>query len=237
MTEATDKIPVLVADDEPHIRRLLQTALGAEGFQVLQAKDGKEAVAAIAHNNLDAVILDLCLPDIDGLEVIRDVRARGKKVPIIVISSRRHERVKVEAFTLGADDYVTKPFGIFELMARLRVAIRHRFREQGSEPVFQSGDLTVDRVRRIVIVRGVEVHLSPKEYEILRLLVQRAGMVLTHDFLVREIWGQAGDVQYLRIYIRHLRRKIEQDPERPIHIITETGVGYRLRLHEIEAAA
>jgi two-component system KDP operon response regulator KdpE len=237
MTAATDKIPILVADDELHIRRLLQAALGAEGFRVIEARDGNEAIAAITHKKPDAVILDLGLPDIDGLEVIRYVRAQGEKVPIIVLSSRRPERTKVEAFNLGADDYVTKPFGILELMARLRAAIRHRFQEQGSEPVFQSGDLTVDLVRRIVIVRGAEVHLSPKEYEILRLLVRRAGMVLTHDFLLREMWGQAADIQYLRIYIRHLRRKIEQDPERPIHIITETGIGYRLSLHENAAAA
>jgi two-component system, OmpR family, KDP operon response regulator KdpE len=237
MTEATDKIPVLVADDELHIRRLLQTALGAEGFRVIEAKDGSEAIAAIAHEKPDAVILDLGLPDIDGLEVIRHVRTQGEMVPIIVLSSRRYERGKVEAFNLGADDYVTKPFGILELVARLRAAIRHRFQVQGSEPVFQSGDLTVDLVRRIVAVRGAEVHLSPKEYNILRLLVLRAGMVLTHDFLVREIWGPAVDVQYLRIYIRQLRRKIERDPEIPVHIITETGIGYRLRLHKIEAAA
>ncbi|MGA7322981.1 MAG: response regulator transcription factor [Rhodomicrobium sp.] len=237
MTVAADKTPILVADDEPPILRLLQTALGAEGFRMLEAKDGKEAIAAIADEKPDAVILDLGLPDINGLEVIRHVRAQGEKVPIIVLSSHGDERTKIEAFNLDADDYVTKPFSILELVARLRTAIRHRIQEQGSEPVFRSGDLTVDLVRRIVTVRGAEVHLAPKEYDILRLLVLRAGMVLTHDFLVREIWGAAGQVQYLRIYIRQLRQKIEQDPERPAHIITETAVGYRLQMHEIEAAA
>ncbi len=156
-------------------------------------------------------------------------------MPIIVLSSRAGERGKVEALDLGADDYVTKPFGIAELVARIRTALRHRFQEQGSEPVFKSGGLSVDLVRRIVTVKGEEVKLSPKEYDILRLLVLHAGKVLTHRFLMQEVWGPSCDVQYLRIYVRQLRQKIETDPESPAHILTETGVGYRLRVQDGEA--
>ena len=151
-------------------------------------------------------------------------------MPIIVLSSRAGERGKVEALDLGADDYVTKPFGIAELVARIRTALRHSFQVQGSEPVFNSGDLSVDLVRRIVTVKGAEVKLSPKEYGILRLLVLHAGKVLTHRFLMQEVWGPSCDVQYLRIYVRQLRQKIETGPEAPAHILTETGVGYRLRV-------
>ena len=162
------------------------------------------------------------------------MRASGSKMPIIVLSSRAGERGKVEALDLGADDYVTKPFGIAELVARIRTALRHRFQAQGSEPVFKSGDLSVDLVRRIVTVKGEEVKLSPKEYDILRLLVLHAGKVLTHRFLMQEVWGPSCDVQYLRIYVRQLRQKIEPDPESPAHILTETGVGYRLRVQNGE---
>jgi two-component system KDP operon response regulator KdpE len=152
-------------------------------------------------------------------------------VPIIVLTSRTDEAGKVEALDLGADDYVTKPFGMDELLARMRAALRHRLQEEGERPVFHSGDLTVDLVRRIVTVRGAEVKLSPREYDLLRLLIAHAGKVLTHRFMLKEVWGGGdADVQYLRIYIRQLRQKIEPDPERPLHIVTETGVGYRLRL-------
>ncbi len=160
------------------------------------------------------------------------VRGSGSKMPIIVLSSRAGERGKVEALDLGADDYVTKPFGIAELVARIRTALRHRYQAQGGEPLFKSGGLTADLVRRIVTVRGLEVKLSPKEYDILRLLVLHAGKVLTHRFLMQEVWGAACDVQYLRIYVRQLRQKIETDPECPAHILTETGVGYRLRVQD-----
>lgn len=184
----------------------------------------------IGQEKPEAVILDLGLPDLDGLDVIRRVRASGSRVPILVLSSRGDERSKVSAFDLGADDYVTKPCGVEELVARTRAAIRHRIQEQGGEPLFKSGMLTVDLLRRIVTVQDEEVKLSPKEYEILRLLVLHAGMVLTHSFLAQEVWGRCGQVQYLRIYMRQLRQKIEPEPERPVHIITETGVGYRLRV-------
>jgi two-component system, OmpR family, KDP operon response regulator KdpE len=230
MSSSSDKTRVLVIDDEPPIRRLLRTSLGAEGFEVLEAENAEQALVQIASAKPDVAILDLGLPDLDGLDIIREVRGTGSKMPIIVLSSRAGERGKVEALDLGADDYVTKPFGIAELVARIRTALRHSFQAQGSEPVFTSGDLSVDLVRRIVTVKGGEVKLSPKEYGILRLLVLNAGKVLTHRFLMQEVWGRSCDVQYLRIYVRQLRQKIETGPESPAHILTETGVGYRLRV-------
>jgi two-component system KDP operon response regulator KdpE len=175
------------------------------------------------------LVLDLGLPDIDGFDVIRQLRDAGSALPIVVLSSRTDEAGKVRALDLGADDYVTKPFGVDELLARIRAALRHRLQQQGERPIFRSGDLTVDIVRRIVTVHGEEVKLSPREYELLRLLVAHAGKVLTHKFILREIWGAETDVQYLRIYIRALRHKIEANPEQPQHILTEQGVGYRLR--------
>jgi two-component system, OmpR family, KDP operon response regulator KdpE len=230
MTPGSDRTPLLVVDDEPPIRRLLRTSLGAEGFEVIEADNAGNALAAIEARKPEVVILDLGLPDQDGLDVIRSIRRSGSKLPIVVLSSRGDERGKVEALELGADDYVTKPFGIAELVARIRTALRHRFQEQGGEPLFRSGPLQVDLVRRVVTVNGEEVKLSPKEYDILRLLVLHAGKVLTHRFIMQQVWGAASDVQYLRIYVRQLRQKIERDPERPSLIMTETGVGYRLRV-------
>jgi len=224
-------VTILVVDDEPAIRRLLRSSLAANDYRSVEAENGRAALEAIRRDKPDLVILDLGLPDMDGLEVIRAVRA-ASPVPIIVLSSREDERGKVAALDLGADDYVTKPFGVEELVARIRTALRHRLQEQGERPVFRSGDLAVDLVRRIVTVRGVEVKLSPREYDILRLLVGHAGKVLTHKMILRELWGPTADVQYLRVYIRQLRHKLEQDPERPQHILTETGVGYRLRVQE-----
>jgi two-component system KDP operon response regulator KdpE len=230
MVQSGDKTRVLVIDDEPPIRRLLRTSLSAEGFEVLEAGTAEQGLALIGSSKPDVAILDLGLPDLDGLDIIREVRCNGSKMPIIVLSSRSGERGKVEALDLGADDYVTKPFGIAELVARIRTALRHGFQAQGSEPVFTSGNLSVDLVRRIVTVKGEEVKLSPKEYGILRLLVLNAGKVLTHRYLMQEVWGPSCDVQYLRIYVRQLRQKIEPAPENPAHILTETGVGYRLRV-------
>jgi two-component system, OmpR family, KDP operon response regulator KdpE len=232
MGAGSDKTKILVIDDEPPIRRLLRTSLNAEGFDVIEAETAAKALALIASASPDIAILDLGLPDLDGLDIIRKVRADGSKMPIIVLSSRSGEHGKVEALDLGADDYVTKPFGIAELVARIRTALRHRFQEEGREPLFKSGNLSVDLVRRIVTVKGDEVKLSPKEYDILRLLVLHAGKVLTHRFLMQEVWGPACDVQYLRIYVRQLRQKIEPEPENPAHILTETGVGYRLRVQD-----
>jgi two-component system KDP operon response regulator KdpE len=230
MSAGTAPSRVLVVDDEPAIRRFLRTSLRAEGYDVVEAETGEAALAEIRRRVPDVVVLDLGLPGLDGLEVIRRVREPGSVVPIIVLTSRTDEAGKVEALDLGADDYVTKPFGIDELLARMRAALRHRLLQQGERPVFRSGDLSVDLVRRIVTVRGAEVKLSPREYDLLRLLITHAGKVLTHRFMLREVWGGDADVQYLRIYVRQIRQKIEADPERPQHIVTETGVGYRLRM-------
>jgi two-component system KDP operon response regulator KdpE len=220
---------ILIVDDEPAIRRFLRTSLAFEGYQVTEAEDGKAALDLLRRNTTDVLVLDLGLPDVDGFEVIQRLRDEGSALPIIVLSSRTDEAGKVKALDLGADDYVTKPFGVDELLARIRAALRHRLQQKGEQPIFRSGDLTVDLVRRVVTARGAEVKLSPREYDLLRILVMHAGKVLTHKFILREVWGSETDVQYLRIYIRSLRQKIEADPERPHHILTETGVGYRLR--------
>lgn len=227
----TNPVSVLVVDDEPPIRRFLRNSLAVQNYRIIEAEDGKSGLELLKREAPDLVILDLGLPDIDGVEVIRRIRA-SSKVPIVVLSSRGDERTKVEALELGADDYVTKPFGIDELVARLRTALRHGFHEQGQEPVFHIGDLAVDLIRRRVSVGGREVKLSPIEFDMLRLLVRHAGKVLTHQQILREVWGQTADVQYLRVYVRQLRRKLEADPERPRHIVTEPGVGYRLQVVE-----
>jgi two-component system KDP operon response regulator KdpE len=225
----TAPLRVLVVDDEPAIRRFLKTSLVAQGYQVSEAQDGKTAFEQMRRGVPDMVVLDLGLPDSDGFDIIKHVRDQGSAAPIIVLSSRTDEAGKVRALDLGADDYVTKPFGVEELLARLRAALRHRLQQQGERPIFKSGDLAVDLVRRVVTVRGAEVKLSPREYDLLRLLVMHAGKVLTHRFILREVWGAETDVQYLRIYVRALRQKIEADPDRPQLILTEQGVGYRLR--------
>jgi two-component system KDP operon response regulator KdpE len=222
-------VRVLVVDDEPPIRRFLRTSLAAQGYDVTEAADGAGALDEIRRRPPDLLVLDLGLPGIDGIEVIRRLRGGGTTTPIIVLSSRVDQAGKVEALDLGADDYVTKPFGVDELLARIRAALRHRLQQQGEHPVFRSGDLVVDLVRRVVTVRGEEVKLSPREYDLLRLLVTHAGKVLTHRLILKEVWGGETDIQYLRIYIRQLRQKIEPDLDRPRHILTETGVGYRLR--------
>ena len=228
----TGPLRVLVVDDEPPIRRFLRTSLSAQGYRVIEAENGLAVLTLMASHPPDVIVLDLGLPDIDGIEVIRRLRDGGSTVPIVVLTSRTDEPGKVRALDLGADDYVTKPFGMDELLARLRAAVRHRLQQQGERPGFRSGDLTVDLVRRVVTVGGEEVKLSPREYDLLRLLVAHAGKVLTHKFILREVWGGETDVQYLRIYIRSLRQKIEADPERPQHVVTEVGVGYRLRAPE-----
>jgi len=222
---------VLVIDDEPPIVRFLRTSLAAVGHRVVTAEDATSALAAVASEKPDVVILDLGLPDRSGFDVITEIRQRSP-VPIIVLSARSDERSKVQALDLGADDYIGKPFGMAELMARIRAALRHRFQAQGEFPVFVSGDLSVDLVRRHVSRAGQEVKLSPKEFELLRHLVAHAGKVLTHRHLLREVWGpaHADEVQYLRVFIRGLRQKLEDDPTRPKHILTELGVGYRLQL-------
>ena len=226
-----DAYTVLVVDDEPPIRRFLRTSLGAAGYRMIAAENAAEAIAMLLAESPDVVILDLGLPDKSGLEVIADIRQRSP-VPIIVLSARDDERSKVEALDLGADDYVSKPFGMAELIARLRAALRHAFQAQGELPVFASGELSVDLVRRHVSRAGREVKLSPKEFDLLKHLVAHAGKVLTHRHLLTQVWGpaQANEVQYLRVFIRGLRQKLEPDPTRPTHILTELGVGYRLQL-------
>ena len=222
---------VLVVDDEPPIRKLLRMGLSTQGYDILDAPNGKTALELTAQKP-DLIILDLGLPDIQGLELLRMLRERNDSVPIVVLSSRSDESAKVQALDAGADDYVTKPFGMDEFLARIRAALRHQLQVQGERPIFRVGDLSVDLVRRIVKLREQDVKLSPKEYELLRLLVQHAGKVLTHKFLLGKLWANPTDAQYLRVYVRQLRQKIEVDPERPQYILTETGIGYRLRAPE-----
>jgi two-component system KDP operon response regulator KdpE len=221
-------IKVLVIDDEPPIRKLLRMGLTSQGYNIIEAGNGKAALE-LMREAPDLVILDLGLPDMQGHELLRTIRSRNESVPVVVLSSRGDEAGKVQALDLGADDYITKPFGMDELLARMRAALRHQLQLQGERPIFRVGDLSVDLVRRIVKVCDREVKLSPKEYDLLRILVQHAGKVLTHKFLLGELWDHLTDAQYLRVYVRQLRQKIEADPERPQHLLTETGVGYRLR--------
>lgn len=220
---------ILVVDDEPPIRRFLRTSLTSQGHRVLEAEDCASALAMLRRNAADVLVLDLGLPGVDGFEVIQRLREQGSALPIIVLSSRADEAGKVRALDMGADDYVTKPFGVDELLARIRAAVRHRLQEDGERAIFKSGDLSVDLVRRIVTARGNEVKLTPREYDLLRLLVTHAGKVLTHKYILSEVWGTETDVQYLRIYVRTLRQKLEADPTQPRYIITEQGVGYRLK--------
>jgi len=221
---------VLVVDDEKSIHRFLNAGLAEEGYEVNLAETGSEAIEKLVREKPDLVILDLGLPDIDGKEVVQHIR-KLSAVPIIILSVRADESGKVQALDLGADDYVTKPFGMEELNARIRTALRRRLQEQGAPPVYRCGELAVDLVRRLVTLGGREVRLSVKEFDVLRLLVSQAGRVLTHEFILREVWGPANaeNIQYLRVYVRSLRQKLEEDPTQPHYILTETGVGYRLK--------
>ena len=220
---------ILVVDDELAIQRFLKTALNTGNYSLHQAADGHAALASAATVRPDLILLDLGLPDMDGVEVIRRIR-EWSQVPIIVISVREREDDKVRAFDAGADDYLTKPFGIGELLARIKVALR-RSLQQVPEPVFRIGELEVDLPRRRVSVREKEVPLTPTEYELLRLMVSHAGKVLTHSQILKQIWGigYLEQPHVLRVNISNLRRKIEEDPSRPRYILTEPGVGYRLR--------
>ncbi|RUW89285.1 response regulator transcription factor, partial [Mesorhizobium sp. M8A.F.Ca.ET.059.01.1.1] len=202
----------------------------SQGYAVSEAPNAKVAIELIEQEKPDLVLLDLGLPGMGGHDLLRQWRDGGIDIPVVILSSRTDEAGIVSALELGADDYVTKPFGMNELVARIRVALRHKFQQQGEKPVFQSGDLSVDLVKRIVRVEDREVKLSPKEYDILRILVQHAGKVLTHHFILKQIWDDSTDVQYLRVYVRQLRQKIEKTPDQPRYITTETGVGYRLRV-------
>jgi two-component system KDP operon response regulator KdpE len=220
---------ILIVDDEPAIRRFLKSSFDAQGFNVEQEETGRGAIESARRTKPDLVVLDLGLPDMDGLEVILQIR-KFSPVPIIVLSVRDDEAGKVAALDGGADDYIVKPFGMDELMARVRTALRHRLQELGRGPVFQSGKLSIDLLRRIVTVDGMEIRLSKKEQEVLRLPVENAGKVMTHQQILSAVWGEAHrqDVEYLRVYIRQLRQKLRDDPLAPTLIQTEPGVGYRL---------
>jgi two-component system KDP operon response regulator KdpE len=223
---------VLVVDDENSIRRYLRAALGAQGFEVYEASNGQEAINGVITHHPDIIILDLGLPDIDGIEVTRRLR-EWSTTPIIILSVREAENDKIAALDAGADDYLTKPFGTGELMARMRVAMR-RLANKLDEPIMQVNDLRMDLSRRLVTVDNKEISLTPTEYDILRLLLQNAGKVLTHRQLLRQVWGTAyeSEMHLLRVNISNLRRKIEPDPARPHYLMTESGVGYRLRADE-----
>jgi two-component system KDP operon response regulator KdpE len=221
-------VKVLIVDDEPPMRKLMRMGLSTQGYEILEAPDGRTALKLLDQNP-DLIILDLGLPDIEGHQLLGMIRGRRERVPIVIVSSRGDESSKVLALDLGADDYITKPFGMDELLARMRTALRHQLQVHCERPVFRTGDLSVDLARRTVKVSNREVKLSPKEYELLRVLVQHAGKVLTHKFLISELWDETVDAQYLRVYVGQVRRKIEADPERPHYILTETGIGYRLR--------
>jgi two-component system KDP operon response regulator KdpE len=221
---------ILIVDDEPAIRQSLRLGLSPDGYTVTEADRGTGALEAVRRRDTDLILLDLGLPDLDGLEVIKRIRYAQSDIPIIVLSTRSDETGKVAALDLGADDYVTKPFGIEELLARIRVLQRHRAQPPKDQPVIEAGELRLNQVQRTVWIRDKEVHLSPREYALLRLLVAHAGKVLTHGFILAQVWSADTDVQYLRIYIRALRLKLEREPERPTLLITEQGVGYRLRV-------
>jgi two-component system KDP operon response regulator KdpE len=224
----SDPIVVLI-EDEPQIRRFLRATLGSQGYRLFEAATGADGLVEAGSRQPDVVIVDLGLPDIDGLEVIRRLR-EWSTVPIIVLSARGQEADKVVALDLGADDYVSKPFGAEELLARVRVAIRHKAGVARADAVFTSGELRVDLGRRHVFVRDQEVKLTPTEYRLLTTLVRHAGRVLTHRQLLKEVWGpnQTEEAHYLRVYMAQLRRKIEADPAQPRYLLTEPGVGYRL---------
>ncbi|MGD9727450.1 MAG: response regulator [Nitrospiraceae bacterium] len=223
---------VLLIEDEPEIRRFLRNTLPHQGYRFYEAVSGGEGLAQAQARNPDVILVDLGLPDMDGLEVIRKLR-EWTQMPIIVLSARGQEQVKVAALDGGADDYMTKPFGVEELLARLRTALRHAAKSQvesGDGDGFASGDLKIDLLRRHVFVGEKEVHLTPIEYKLLTTLVKHAGLVMTHRQLLKEVWGplHVEESQYLRVYMRQLRHKLEKDPARPRYLLTELGVGYRL---------
>jgi two-component system KDP operon response regulator KdpE len=227
----TDNGPlILVVEDEAQMRRFLRVSLSSNGYRLVEVETGAEALAQAAQRNPDLILLDLGLPDLDGLAVTKRLR-EWSKAPILVISARGQEQDKIDALDAGADDYVTKPFGVGELLARMRVALRHRTPGADASAQFSTGELRVDLARRQVFVRDGEVHLTPIEYSLLTTLIRYAGRVVTHRQLLREVWGpNAGEqTQYLRVYMGQLRHKLESNPSRPVFLLTEPGVGYRLR--------
>jgi two-component system KDP operon response regulator KdpE len=221
------RVNVLVVDDETPIRRLLRAKLSVRQFRVIEAASGRAALEIIEREPPELVILDLGLPDIDGMELLRRIRALSH-VPIVVLSSNDRVRTKVEALELGADDYIAKPFNMEEFEARLRAALRHGYHQRGEEPVFRSDNLTIDLIRRRVVLDGIEIKLSRTEFAVLQLLVSHAGKVLTYNQILREIWGNGKEIEHLRVYIRLLRQKLEKDPHHPRYLVTESGVGYQL---------
>ena len=223
---------ILVVEDDRPIRNFITASLGAQGFNYIETEKGNEAIALSMSYNPDLIILDLGLPDIDGIEVVAKIR-EWSKIPIIIVSARENERQKIEALDKGADDYLTKPFGIGELLARIRVSLRHRTTNQTENEnmdTFKVKDLIVDFDKRKVIINNEEMHLTPIEYKIMALLCKYSGKVLTHNFIIHEIWGSAmgNETQSLRVFMASLRRKIEKNPAQPEYIYTEVGVGYRL---------
>jgi two-component system KDP operon response regulator KdpE len=236
MTESAAK--VLVVDDEPQIRRFLRLGLEGEGFAVLEAANAGAALRIAVAEQPALVVLDLGLPDREGFEVLSELR-EWSRAPVLVLSVRNRETEKVRAFDLGADDYVVKPFGMAELLARIRAALRRQVQGGPAEPVFRVGGLEVDLGRRLVRIDNALVRLSPKQYQLLQILVVNAGKVVTHRQLLGDIWGAAhrDDIQYLRVFVRKLRRRIEADPARPRYLLTELGVGYRLRTPDQLAGA
>jgi two-component system KDP operon response regulator KdpE len=222
---------ILLIEDEQEIRRFLRVSLVGQGYRLIEAATGRDGVMHAADQQPDLMILDLGLPDIDGMEVIRQVR-EWSRMPIVILSARGQEHQKVDALDAGADDYLTKPFSVGELVARVRVALRHAAQATGEsgEPIFISGNLRVDLVRRQVFVGDEEIHLTPIEYRLLTTLVKYAGKVITHRQLLKEVWGpgNAEETHYLRVYMAQLRRKLEDDPARPEYLLTEPGIGYRL---------
>jgi DNA-binding response OmpR family regulator len=227
MSEA--RATVLIVEDEPDIRRFLRSSLGTEGYRVVESETGERGTIDAGTHKPDLAIVDLGLPDVDGVEVIKRIRG-WSAMPIIVLSARAFEQAKVQALDAGADDYVTKPFGVSELLARVRVALRHASRSASGKSLLKLGNVTVDLQRHRVQRDGAEVHLTALEFRLLTCLAQHLGMVVTHRQLLREVWGPSyvEQTHYLRIYLKQLRDKLEADPMRPRHFLTETGVGYRL---------
>lgn len=227
-----NKVTILIVEDEPAISNFIAATLNANGYRTITASTGRETISLITSHCPDAVLLDLGLPDLDGLEVLKRVR-QWSAVPVIVVSARSHEREKVQALDLGADDYIVKPFGNSELLARIRTALRHTPHPQNSDAVigkFVQGGLSIDFERRLVCVNGGEIHLTQIEYKIVALLCACAGRVLTYNSIIEQIWGPyaAGDNQILRVNVANIRRKLEENPAEPHYILTEVGVGYRM---------
>jgi two-component system KDP operon response regulator KdpE len=222
------KPAIVCIEDDPQMRRFLRTGLGAQGFRVYDAETGGRGLAEAGTRKPDLVILDLGLPDMDGVEVVRELRS-WTRTPVIVLSARSMESDKIAALDAGADDYLTKPFGLGELLARIRVALRHANATAEQSEAFAAGDLNVDFTKRLVTLKGQNLHLTPIEYRLLSVLIRNAGKVLTHRQLLKDVWGPAyaDRSHYLRVYMGQLRHKIEADPARPRYLLTEPGVGYR----------